>query len=95
MSKIEINQHDIWILLSGFIRYALGRRSTAPGSAYDLVVKYCHHLETWQLNQIYKEIKRELEIAEDHYKTVGDQCDHDVWWLTVNFLKREAAKRET
>lgn len=55
-------------------RYALGRRSTAPGIMVDYIVKHWDQFQGWTQRQIQQEIGRAIET-----KRAGDDCDIEEW----------------
>ena len=81
--KIYIDKQDLWVMLLSTIRYSMGRMSYMPSYACDLVLKYKKHLDTEQIEQIYKEVEQEVKIYENAEKTLGMECDHRTW---KNFL---------
>ena len=69
--QIAIESSDLWPLLMSTVRYAMGRRSTAPSMAIECVQRYARHLEPEQLAQIASEIRQE--------RYLGDECDVRAW----------------
>lgn len=55
-------------------RYALGRRSTAPGHVADLLKTYWPRLELWTREQIHRDIQHAIEND-----AAGDKCDEQRW----------------
>ena len=78
---------DLWPLLLHDVRYSMHRRSMAPSSCRDHLRAYARHLTRHQIEQIAREVDRELRIAADHGYTVGDDCDHLTWMGVVRDLR--------
>ena len=69
--QVAVESLDLWPLLMSTVRYAMGRRSTAPSMAIECVQRYARHLEPEQLAQIASEIRQE--------RYLGDECDVRAW----------------
>lgn len=76
---IEVRDNDLAWLLLATVRYSLGRRSTAPAMASDLVRRYGHEISEGDLAQIGEEIADELGRAYFRDAYLGDKCDHETW----------------
>lgn len=85
-TTVEIENFHLWIMLCGYARYAMGRRSTAPSMAHDMIKQYGKQLSAQQLVQLRREIKEELETYERANRTCGDECDHNTWKAVVMSL---------
>lgn len=85
----EVWQSDLWVLVLGYVRYALGRMSTAPSTASNFVRLYWQHFNQQQRTQILREVMDELMRAERAGETLGHKCDHETWtalavWMGEN-----------
>lgn len=106
-SGVLIGQPELFWLLLGNVRYSLGRMSMAPVTAQDLVKKFAHGLEPHQLDQIAKEVKRELEIRNEFREQstregrelrsgidwLGMDFDHTGWEKFVDWCYEELGRR--
>jgi len=92
-NKTYVHNTDLWFMLMGYIRYAMGRMSTAPGIAHNLVRDYGRSLDDRQLEQISQEIVQELTTHERMGKTLGADCDHETWKEVVKSIETQQAWR--
>jgi hypothetical protein len=81
-----IRQEDLWTMLLCTIRYAMGRRSYITGLTRDLVKQYRKYLEPTELDQIKREVSKEVEQCEQDGRTLGDPPDHKIWKQLVKDL---------
>lgn len=79
---------DLATMLVMSFRYALGRRSTAPSTVADLLRRYGEVLETWQKEQMARDIENAI-----FGNMAGDTCDVRVWREVQERL--QPAKAET
>ena len=63
-SAVIFEPELFWLLL-GNVRYAMGRTSMAPTVAQDAVRKYAHALKPHQVEQIGKEVREELRRCDE------------------------------
>lgn len=56
------------------LRYALGRKSTAPGIMVDAIIKYWHKFDEWEQQQIKKEIREAIDLGR-----AGMDMDVEMW----------------
>lgn len=71
---MNLNKGEFNLLIVFAFRYALGRRSMAPGIVCDLIRKNSGHLtEMTRTTIIY-----EIDYAYEH-GLLGDSCDVDDW----------------
>lgn len=82
-----VDSDHLWSMLLCYVRYAMGRMSTAPSTALDLLRQYAPHLRPEQRAQILAEVRQELRIAEDGGKHLGMACDHRTWREVVAWLE--------
>lgn len=101
---VEIGQPDLFWLLLGYTRYAVGRMSVAPSIAQEMVQKYARGLEPHQLQQIAREVQRDLDVCNEHREQslaqgrelksgrdwLGMDFDHKGWEKFVEWCRREA-----
>jgi len=86
---------DLWVMLLGYVRYAMGRMSTAPGMAQDLVKHYGPGCNDQQLKQIRDEIAAELATYDRMSKPLGMNCDHRTWQQTLALVEAQLLARQT
>jgi hypothetical protein len=87
-----IRTEDLWTMLLSTIRYSMGRRSYVTGLTSDLVKLYSQYLEPTELDQIKREVSKEIEVSEQGGRTLGDPPDHEIWKNLVKFLTERIAK---
>jgi hypothetical protein len=85
---VSLPPECFWWLLTGYVRYAMGRRSTAPSIALNTIGEHIHELRPAWRAQLAKEIEDELQRAERAGELLGDACDHAVWKKAVTMLKQ-------
>lgn len=79
--SLPLTPDAAWPLLLHSVRYAVGRRSTAPSTTADLVRRYWRLLTREQVAQIVREIREE--------KYLGDSCDVATWTELCEWLERQ------
>ena len=67
---IKVSDHTLFFAF----RYALGRMSTAPSIVADDLKRNWHLLDSGTKKRIKEEINEAIEK-----KTIGMECDKDVW----------------
>jgi len=82
-------------MLLGYVRYAMGRMSSAPSLARDLVRSYGPACNDVQLEQIRREVAEELASYEMSNKTLGWECDHATWKGVVADIEAQQRARQT
>lgn len=87
---VSISKLDLWILLTGYIRYAMHRRSTAPSIARDLLIQHHEALTPSQLQQLYDDVQVELRCG----YSVGDPCDTQTWQTIATKLLHWVQERK-
>ena len=90
-----VTNNNMWVLLLSTIRYSMGRRTYMSSLAPELVMEYWEYLSTDQLNQIRKEVEKELEIDREYPKHLGMDCDRDSWKSFVIICAEEVERRDT
>jgi hypothetical protein len=78
----KVSSPELATMLMFSFRYALGRQSTAPSAVQDLLASYGHVLQTWQKEQIIKDIQ--TAIAGDY---AGADCDVATWRAVIETMK--------
>jgi hypothetical protein len=94
-SHCQVSNLDLFFMILGYVRYAMGRMSTAPSSAQDFIKKYGDHLTDHQISQIANEIEEGLGFEE---RTRGrafleSNVDHLTWKETLEIAKNQLALR--
>jgi hypothetical protein len=88
---MDVSPDDMWTLLLSTVRYSLGRSTYMTAYSVGMVVKYEACLETYQLRQISKEIRDEIE----QYEAAGRRIpDYSTWRQGAQEIDRLAGKRE-
>ena len=83
---IRLAPHDAWMLVGGYVRYAMGRMSTAPSFAVSMVKQVAPYVGRDRLVRLRREIQQELDAAHGAGKLLGHQCDDDEWTALVKWL---------
>lgn len=88
---IRLAPSDAWMLVGGYVRYAMGRMSTAPSFAASMVKQIAPYVDRDRLVQLRDEIKRELDDVHRIGKLLGHQCDDIEWTALVEWLDARLA----
>jgi hypothetical protein len=87
----KVNPRDMWLLLINSVRYSMGRQTSAVADTCEIVRRHYKSLEGWQIAQIAREIREELDRAERKlvYRNgfLGAECDHKDWTALAEFLE--------
>lgn len=84
----NVNSYDMWTLLISSVRYAMWRQTSVVSDVCSCVRRHYKALEDWQVAQIAREIREELERASKTEKgTLGADCDHKDWIALAEFLE--------
>jgi len=86
-SSITITPYKLWVWMLCSLRYAMGRRSSVVSDIAEDLIQYFHVFDTHQRKQFIREIREELERAENMGRTLGDPMDHKLWEETANKLE--------
>lgn len=90
-----VTNNNMWVLLLSTIRYSMGRRTYMSTLAPELVMDYWEYLSTDQLDQIRKEVEKELERDRDNPGWMGMEFDRDSWKYFVVICAEEVERRDT
>ena len=85
---VTLQEPELFWLLLGNVRYAMGRMSTAPMVAQDAVRKCAHALRRQQLAQIAREVREELARCEANGHSLGMECDHRSWMVFADAIEQ-------
>ena len=77
----------LWTMIVSTVRYALGRRSYIVAETADIVRTYFPLFTVAQVEQLTKEIKEALKLAEGRGEHLGMAMDHDTWTSLVKDLQ--------
>lgn len=81
-------QTEFWWLLTGYVRYAMGRRSTAPFTALELVIAHRRSLLPSQAVQLAEEVESGLRTETVREGYLGDACDVQTWKAVADELRK-------
>lgn len=87
VDAVPVSRFDLWVLVLSYVRYAIGRRSTAPWAASDYVQRWRPEFTPEQVEQIAREVEAELRIEETHPGHCGMECDVRTWRDLVRRLR--------
>lgn len=87
--KLDMEPHDLWLMLLSTIRYSLGRMSAMPSEAQRLVREYGQMLTLDQKKQIVQEVYEALDNAVASGVFLGMEFDHDGWQRFADDLERQ------
>lgn len=85
--QVPVDVQHLWPMLLGYVRYAMGRMSTAPSTAAELVRCYASALTQEQREQIRDEIRAELDRREKRGEKLGMDCDHRTWRELLRWIE--------
>lgn len=83
---IHLYPNDAWLLVGGYVRYAMGRMFSAPSFAANMVKQIAPHVGRDRLRQLRDEIQCELDAAHGAGKLLGHACDDQVWRELVAWI---------
>ena len=82
--KVEVES----VIIMYAFRYALGRKTGAPSTICEAILRNITSFKEWELTQITKEI---LE-HEEYFGTLGDDCDKEVWYHLIETINNHLNK---
>lgn len=85
--EVLVTPHKMWIWMLCSLRYAMGRRSTVVSDIAEDLIQYFHVFDDYQRKQFIREIREELQRAENMGVTLGDPMDHNLWQATADKLE--------
>lgn len=92
-----IASSDVGALLLWSLRYAMGRRSTAPGDVADCIRRYWHLSDEAHRGFLLRDLREEFERAfrTGGHEMLGDNCDVETWASLLFWMqaKTEASCR--
>lgn len=91
---IDVPEHEVWLLVLSFVRYAMGRRSTAPHLAVDFVRQYFFYFNAQERSQLERELAMELDRSERLGKFLGDKIDDDAWRKLQAWMRTQEQKEK-
>ena len=80
-----MTQQALELVLVYSVRYAMGRKSTAPSDVAEIVKKNWGKIRKETQAQIMREVKEAIRLADDKCSLLGDKCDHDTWVALVTW----------
>lgn len=93
--KVLVDRHELGILLLQSLRYALGRRSTAPGETADMIKTYWQNIEPQFRGFLLRDLREEIERHERSpgLGVLGDSCDERTWRDLLTWMLDEATPK--
>ncbi len=83
----EVRTEDVFTMLVGSVRYAMGRQTYIVKDTCDMVRRYRRHIPEEQVMIIIRDVQREVEMVERQGGTLGADFDHAEWKkLVVDLL---------
>lgn len=71
--EIAVQRDHLALLLTYSVRYALGRRTTAPSDVAAITNGHLGHLRPHELTRLRDDIRDQSRLG------YGDPCDEDTW----------------
>lgn len=90
----ELGDREYELMLLGWIRYCLGRRSYIVGTAERNIIKLLPTLSDWCLNNIENDLENYAQDVENGLYTWGDESDKASWLHVWDNLVIEMRKRQ-
>lgn len=84
---IHVPSHHLFTMVLAYVRYAMGRMSTAPSTASELVRVYWLHLSAQEREQLTREVFDALAVCERNGETLGHRCDHETWTSLCTWMR--------
>ena len=85
----EVAVDDLYSMLLGQIRYAMGRMSYIVGTCSTQVRRYWPHLEASERKVLLRDITEELARYEQAGKLCGMDMDHVSWVRLRDWMKEQ------
>lgn len=86
-NQVVVTPYKMWVWMLCSLRYAMGRRSTVVSDITEDLIQYFHVFDEHQRKQFIREIREEIERAENLGRTLGDPMDHKRWQETADSLE--------
>lgn len=87
MTRPSIYQADLFMLLVGAVRYAMGRRTYVVDATAETVRRHWRDLDQVQRDVIRRDVREALESAHRLGRELGGQCDHATWVLLLAWME--------
>ena len=84
---MTVSRREDAALLSFAVRYALGRRTYAPGLVHDALIRHYHWMYEEDVDGLIADIERQQEFG------YGDDCDAETWLATLQWLREMKRRR--
>jgi hypothetical protein len=93
---MQLSEQDAWIFIMSTIRYSMGRQTYMTDLSQQLFHKYKSLLTKDQINQVYEEVEREIDLCEKFNKTLGGKIDHVLWkrFVESRFKYQDITERD-
>lgn len=85
--KLNIEEHDLDMILMGYLRYSMGRMTYMVPHCCATLSKYIPKMDIARQKWFVHEIERELERYERNNAVMGMPCDHKMWQDLVKNLQ--------
>jgi hypothetical protein len=82
----QVGSADLYTLLVGSVRYALGRSSYITATTADIVRRHWRDLDAGQREVVLRDLREAIDDADRRCAPVGMRCDHEGW---VALVRRE------
>lgn len=89
----ELGDNDYELMLLGWMRYCLGRRSYIVGAAERNIIYLIPYLSDWCLNNIENDLESYANDVENGLHSWGDTTDKESWNKVWDALVVEMNKR--
>lgn len=90
----NLGQDEYELMLLGWLRYCLGRRSYIVGTCERNITKLLPVLSDWCLNNIEDDLESYAYDVERELYSWGDTCDKETWLRLWDEVVKEIIKRK-
>lgn len=82
-----ISNDDLGLVIICMVRYALHRKTYIISQVTEFVRDNYFHLSMNDRITLKRDIEREIRLASEINRTVGDKCDDDDWHDLLTFIE--------
>lgn len=79
VAHTPVDNHNLWLLVLHEMRYAMGRKTSAPSTSADHVRQFWNAFSQPGREQLLREVHQALDIQDTFGRGLGDACDVQTW----------------